>query len=73
MSAKNSILRFRCSLKLKALLEQVATEQELTISEVIRAACEDYCSPPTLSPFVLPVVGEISEKGIAWKSSEVKL
>ena len=56
---------------LKRRLEQVAQCQEITLSEVIRAACEHYTAPDPQA-VVLPVLGQISDKGIVWKSSEVK-
>lgn len=65
-------IEVRVKPRLKRRLEQVAEHQELTLSEVIRAALEDYTAPNP-SPVVLPVMGEISGKGIVWKSSEVKL
>jgi len=57
---------------LKRRLEQVAQCQEITLSEVIRAACEDYTAPNPKA-VVLPIMGQISDKGIVWKSSGVEL
>lgn len=65
-------IEVRVKPSLKSKLEQVAKEQELTLSEVIRLACEDYVCPHPLA-VTLPIVGEISDKGIEWNSSEVKL
>lgn len=70
MSNKTEYIPFRCSPRLKARLEQVAKSQEITLSEVIRLACEDYTSPKV--GITVPIVGTISDKGIEWKSSEVR-
>lgn len=65
-------IEVRVKPSLKRRLEQVAEAQGLKLSEVIRAACEDYTAPNP-SAVVLPVLGQISDKGIEWKSSGVKL
>lgn len=69
MSAKTEKMEFRCLPKLRAALERVAEAQEMTLSEVIRAACEEYVAPH--QAFKVPIVGTISEKGIEWKSEKV--
>lgn len=63
-------IEVRVKPSLKRRLEQVAECQEMTLSEVIRAACEDYTAPNPQA-VVLPVLGHISDQGIVWKSSEV--
>lgn len=69
MSNKTELLQFRCSPKLKTLLERVAASQEMSLSEVCRAACEDYVYPH--KSFEVPVLGTIGEKEIRWNSQEV--
>lgn len=68
MSTKTKSISFRCSEKLRERLQRVAQEQEMTISEVITAACEDYTTPHPLVS--IPVLGVISQKGIEWNSSK---
>jgi hypothetical protein len=69
MSAKTKMLQFRCSTKLKTMLDIVAAAQDMTLSEVIRAACEDYTQPH--KSFTVPVLGTIGEKEVSWNSPEV--
>lgn len=71
MSQKTEYIPFRCSPRLRAKLELVAREQEISISEVIRLACEHYCSPILLP--ALPIIGELSAKSTDWNSIHAKL
>ena len=57
--------------RLKRRMEQVAAAQAMTLSDVARAAFEDYTAPNPQA-VVLPIMGQISDKGIVWKSSGVK-
>jgi antitoxin component of RelBE/YafQ-DinJ toxin-antitoxin module len=70
MSTKKERLEIRCSARLKAALERVAEAQDMTLSEVIRAALEDYVAPH--QAFRVPLVGTISREGIEWNSPEVE-
>lgn len=69
MGSKTEFMQFRCSPKLRAFLERVATAQEMTVSEVIRAACEDYTG--YRQSFTVPVLGTIEDGKIIWNSPEV--
>lgn len=69
MSAKTKLLQFRSSPKLKEALERVAEAQDMTLSEVCRAACEDYVYPHKV--FTVPVLGTIGDEKISWNSPEV--
>ena len=71
MSQKTEYIPFRCSKRLRAKMEVVAQEQEISLSEVIRLACENYCSPVLLP--AVSVVGELSAKGTDWNSIHAKL
>lgn len=66
---KTETIVVRLAPSLKKHLELIAECQEMTLSHVIRAACEDYVMPNTKN--YIPIVGTISEKGIEWNSSEV--
>lgn len=68
MSAKTEKLEFRCSQKLRDALIRVAEAQEMTLSDVIRAACEDYTAP--YAAVRVPIVGIISQKGIEFGLEE---
>lgn len=69
MPAKTEKLEFRCSPKLRDALERVAEAQEITLSDVIRAACEEYVLPHKL--FRVPLIGTIGEKRIQLNQKEV--
>lgn len=56
----NNLIPFRCSDRLKSQLTQVAQTQEVTLSEVIRLACEHYVSQTPLESNVIPFVGTIT-------------
>ena len=71
MSQKTEYIPFRSSPKLRAKLEIVAQAQEISVSEVIRLACEHYVSGVELP--VAPVLGELSAKGTDWNSIHAKL
>lgn len=71
MSQKTKYIPFRCSPRLHAKLEIVAQAQEISVSEVIRLACEHYCSNVTLP--AMPIMGELSGKGTDWSSIHAKL
>jgi len=71
MSQKTQYIPFRCSPRLGAKLQAVAQAQEITVSEVIRLACEHYCSDIFLP--VVPVIGELSAKDTDWNSIHAKL
>lgn len=71
MANKTEKLEVRCSPKLKAKLERVAEAQEMTLSEVIRAALEEYVLPHQL--FTVPIVGTLEGEKIRWSSPEVAL
>lgn len=71
MAAKTEKMEFRCSPKLRAALEQVAEAQEMTLSEVIRAACEDYTFP--YRSIRVPLIGTISGQGIELNQEQVTL
>jgi hypothetical protein len=71
MSQKTEYIPFRCSPRLRARLEVVAQTQEITVSEVIRLACEHYASDVCLP--AVPVIGELSAKGTDWNSIHSKL
>lgn len=47
---------------LKSRLQQIADEENMKVSEVVRIACEDFCWP--LDWVNVPIVGTISERGI---------
>lgn len=71
MNNKTETIVVRLAPRLKQRLETVAAAQEMTLSEVIRAALEDYCAPMPQRSVLVPVVGEINGQGIEWKSQEV--
>lgn len=71
MSQKTEYIPFRCSPRLRAKLEMVALTQEVTLSEVIRLACEHYSSDVCLP--AVPVIGELSAKGTDWNSIHSRL
>lgn len=71
MSQKTEYVPFRCSPRLRAKLEVVAQAQEITISEVIRLACEYYASDLCLP--AVPVIGELRAKGTDWNSIHSRL
>lgn len=58
MSSKTKIVHVRCSPRLFEQLQAVALAQGLTVSDIARAACEDYTSPGQ-RPRTLPLMGTI--------------
>ena len=50
-------------------VQQVAAAQELGISDVIRLALEDYCSPPDTFP--IPIVGTLTNMGIELRRKDL--
>lgn len=71
MSQKTEYIPFRCSPRLRAKLEVIAQAQEITVSEVIRLACEHYAANVNLP--AVNVIGELSAKGTDWNSIHAKL
>lgn len=69
--AQEKYIPFRCSGKLYDRLAQVAEVQDLTISEVVRLACEDYVSQSPQKHNLIPFVGTItggSEDAAIWEA-----
>jgi hypothetical protein len=58
MSNKTKVVHVRCSPRLFEQLQAVAQAQGLTVSDIARAACEDYTAPDQ-RPRTLPLMGVI--------------
>lgn len=73
MNNKTETIVVRLAPRLKERLEAVAAAQQMTLSQVIRAALEDYTAPMPQGSILVPIVGRISGQGIEFESGKEEI